>query len=373
MEIRVEKKIPRNLNRTPVLQQSAFWSAVKRKLGLAPEAFDIKIRASDLYATSDNQDILDDDVLILLQNIGDGYSIGYVPYGPTLNPSEENQGLFLEELSEALRPFLPRGCILLRYDLLWESPWAREDSCYDDNGIWRGPPSRPLQEIRMNFDTQKGNLRKAYTNILPSDTIFLNLKKNEKMLLQGMKPKTRYNIRLSQRKGVKVREADLDDLEIWYRLYQETCRRKGIYLHDLAYFRTVLETQVSADRSQADAVLLISEVDDTPLAAMFLAISGKRATYLYGASSSVKRQYMGTYALQWEAIRKARQRNCTDYDLFGISPRPEPSHPLYGLHRYKTGFGGKQFHRLGCWDYPLDSRNYNLHLSAEMTSQGYHL
>ena len=146
MEIRVEKKIPSNLNRTPVLQQTAFWSAVKRKLGLAPEAFNIKIRASDLYADSDSQHILVDDVLILLQNIGDGYSIGYVPYGPTIKPGESNRGIFLEELSETLRPHLPPGCILLRYDLLWESPWAREDSRYDENGNWTGPPARPLLE-----------------------------------------------------------------------------------------------------------------------------------------------------------------------------------------------------------------------------------
>ena len=170
-----------------------------------------------------------------------------------------------------------------------------------------------------------------------------------------------------------MRQADSADLDIWYQLYKETCQRKRIYLHDPEYFRTVLETHVGEDRSKADVELLIAEIDETPLAAMFLAISGKRATYLYGASSSSKRNYMGTYALQWEAIRRAQQRSCTEYDLFGVSPRPEPSHPLYGIHRYKIGFGGTLFHRLGCWDYPLDSRNYNLHLSAEMTSQGYHL
>jgi len=118
--------------------------------------------------------------------------------------------------------------------------------------------------------------------------------------------------------------------------------------------------------------LLIAEIDHTPLAAMFLAISGQRATYLYGASSSANRQYMANYALQWETILRAKQWGCTEYDLFGVSPRPEPSHPMYGLHRFKTGFGGSLFHHMGCWDYPLNFRNYNMFLTAEMTRQGYH-
>ena len=373
MEIQVKSKITKNIKPTPILQQTAFWSAVKRKLGIGAKAFDIKIRASDLISTPRRQNDVVDDVLILLQNIGDNYNIGYVPYGPTLKPPEEKQGIFLEELSEKLRPHLPHKCVLLRYDLLWESPWAGEDSCYDDNGHWTGPPARKIQEIRLNYDTQNWNLKKANTNILPSDTVFINLKKDENQLLNEMKPKTRYNIRLARRKGVRVRTADLDDLEVWYLLYQETCQRKRIYLHDMEYFRAVLGTDASTSRSPAEVELLIAEFDHTPLAAMFLAISDQRATYLYGASSSANRQYMATYALQWEAIRTAKQQGCTEYDLFGVSPYPEPFHPLYGLYRFKTGFGGKLFHRMGCWDYPLDIRHYNMYLSAEMTSQGYHL
>jgi lipid II:glycine glycyltransferase (peptidoglycan interpeptide bridge formation enzyme) len=106
---------------------------------------------------------------------------------------------------------------------------------------------------------------------------------------------------------------------------------------------------------------------------MFLAISGKRATYLYGASSSVHREMMGTYALQWNAIRKARETGCKEYDLFGISETPDPSHPMYGLYRFKTGFGGYKYHRQGCWDYPFNAEQYEIYRSVEMNSTGYHL
>lgn len=376
MRIQLDSKRTGNIARSSILQQTSFWARVKKKHGIESKAFDIKVKASDVQSGPDSQKYITDDVLILFPMINDEDRIGYIPYGPTIVPSPENQGSFLEELSESLRPYLPRQCVTLRYDLSWESLWAMDGDCYNDDGEWMGPPAKPTQEIRLNFDTKKWNLKKPNTNILPSDTLFIDLKRDETLLLQEMKPKTRYNIRLSHRKGVKVRIAGIRELETWYRLYQDTCARKGIYCENIEYFRTVLATGASGsagDGSQAEVELLIAEIDNIPLAAMFLVFTQRRATYLYGASSSMRRNLMATYALQWEAIRRAKNKGCSEYDMFGLSPRPDPTHPLYGLFRFKRGFGGRMFHRMGCWDYPLKSNNYQQFLSAEMNSTGYHL
>jgi lipid II:glycine glycyltransferase (peptidoglycan interpeptide bridge formation enzyme) len=256
---------------------------------------------------------------------------------------------------------------------LWESPWAKDESCFDCAGNWQGPPARESQEIRLNFETEKWNLKKANTNILPSDTLFIDLTRDEDQLLKEMKPKTRYNIGLAVRKGVVVRRADMRDLDVWYRLYKETCKRNAMFLHGPDYFRAVLRARMEDVRCPAEVELLIAESSGIPLAAMFLVLSGKRATYLYGASSSADRHLMPTYALQWEAIRKAKERGYTEYDMFGVSPNPDPSHPLYGLYRFKTGFGGQLFHRMGCWDYPLDHEAYDMYITSEMTAAGHHL
>jgi lipid II:glycine glycyltransferase (peptidoglycan interpeptide bridge formation enzyme) len=373
MKVQVKSKVIKNISKTSVFQQTAFWAKVKRKHGIPSKAFDLKVDASDLYTKSTRQSYILDDLLILFPSIDYDYKIAYVPHGPTVNPSEENQGIFLEELSESLRPYLPSKCLMLRYDLLWESPWAKEDFYFNNDGDWIGPPPKVNQEMRLNFDTQKWNLKKANTNILPSDTIFLDLKKDTNQLLKEMKPKTRYNINLSQRKGVRVRRTDINDLDIWYKLYQETCIRNRIYLQDIEYFQAVLATKTSDTKSPAEVELLIAEIDHTPLAAMFLVFSGQRATYLYGASSSIKRNYMPTYALQWDAIKRAKNRGCTEYDMFGVAPKPDHAHPLYGLYRFKKGFGGNLFHRMGCWDYPFNESSYKDYLTAEMKSQGYHL
>ena len=373
MQIQIDKKLTNNINRTSILQQSAFWAKVKRKHGVESKAFDIKVAADDIFNKPKSSSTVVDDILILLPNLDSEYKIGYVPYGPTLKPSEENQGIFLEELSESLRGYLPQECVMLRYDLLWESLWAKDDSNYKENGDWNGPPSKVNQEIRLNFNTNNWNLKKANTNILPSDTIFINLKKDLNQLQKEMKPKTRYNINLSFRKGIAVRKAELNELPVWYKLYEETCNRNGIFLHDIEYFQAVLSTKLNDVNSPATVELLIAELDTEPLAAMFIVYSNNRATYLYGASSSVKRNHMATYALQWEAIKKAKDKGCKEYDMFGIAAKPEPSHPLYGLYRFKKGFGGNIFHRMGCWDYPLNTELYQTYRSAEMTSQGYHL
>lgn len=372
MELKLETKGAKNIRKTPIVQQTAFWSEVKRKQGLDSTAFEIKLNASELYDESRHSVYAADDILIIFRGIGDDYSVGYVPYGPALDPGEENQGLFLEELSESLRPHLPAECVAMRYDLLWESFWAGDDMYYDDYGNWTGPPAKVNQEIRLNFETHNWNLKKTYTNILPSDTVFIDLRKSEHALMSDMAPKTRYNIRLSLRKGVRVRRAGPDEIGVWYELYRETCGRNRIVLNSREYFETVMGTQVRGS-SNAEVELLIAELNSVPLAAMILVYSGPRATYLYGASSSSSRNYMATYALQWEAIRSAKQRGSTEYDMFGVAPCPDPSHPLYGLYRFKTGFGGYLFHRMGCWDYPLDPDNYEMYLASEMNSAGFHL
>lgn len=358
---------------TPIVQQTAFWSEVKRRMGISSFACNFRVLASDIYKERKGENVITSDVLVVLRQIDSNHSIAYVPYGPELEPADEFHGIFLEELSECLRSYLPRECILIRYDLAWESYWARDEEAYTPEGIWLGPPARQLQELRFNFSTDNRNFRKTQSNILPSNTIFIDVKKDEASLLQSMKPKTRYNIGVSERSGVTVNVAARDNLDRWYALYTETARRNGFHLHNIEHFRAVLDSTAENTQSPAEVYLLMAEYEREPLAAMFLVITGNRATYLYGASSSNKRNLMATYALQWRAITLAKERGCTDYDMFGIAPNPDPDHPMYGLYRFKTGFGGEIYHGLGCWDYPLDTDVYSYFVAREMMTQGYHI
>lgn len=369
----VYKKEVEDLYKTPVVQQTSFWSLVKKKQGAEPIAVDFKSRASDLFAHVEFDRYIYSDFLIIVRHLSSSMSVAYVPYGPELEPDEQYQGGFLEELSECIRPYLPKTCILIRYDLSWESYWANDPSCYDENGIFQELPDVNLQNLRFNCNTINWNFQKAQFNILPSSTIYINLEDDLNTILMRMKPKTRYNIKLSQRKGVAVRSMGMESLGVWYELYKETAMRNGLFLNDISYFETVFSSRSCKGLSPADVHLLLAEYEGRPVAAMFLIITGKRGSYLYGASSSEHRNCMATYALQWEAIKMSKAKGCDEYDMFGVSPGPDITHPLYGLYKFKVGFGGRMHHGLGCWDYPLDQDKYNYFRSMEINGQGFHV
>ncbi|MFA7358499.1 MAG: peptidoglycan bridge formation glycyltransferase FemA/FemB family protein [Bacteroidales bacterium] len=356
---------------TPIVQQSSFWSSLKNNLGYKSLAIDFSSVKSSLYNKPSIKGNIISDLLVVLQQIDARHAIAHIPYGPELEPDEELQGEFLEELSECLRSFLPPSCFLIRYDLCWESYWAKDHANYDDKGLWMGEPQSTAQELRFNINTNNWNFQKASFNNLPSSTVFLDISKEPEALLSGMKAKTRYNIRLSQKKDLQIRSIGLENIEVWYELYRETTARNRLYLNNIEYFEAVLKAKTQ--QAQTTVQLLLAEWQGKALAALFLVISGNRGSYLYGASSSEHRKLMPTYALQWEAMMRSKKLGCTQYDMFGIAPSPDPSHPLYGLYKFKTGFGGRIYHSLGCWDYPLDQEKYTLFKASELRAQGYHL
>lgn len=371
MEIQIEPKQIIDAYSTPIVQQTSFWSKVKERLGLVSSAYEFKVRNRDIYEGVGGFSCTNADFILFFQYLNQEDYLAYVPYGPEVEPSENNQGAFLEELSEILKSYLPKNCIALRYDLNWESHWCKEED-FDEDGTWIGLPKSEFQEIKLNYGTCNRNLRKANTNILPANTIVLDLTQKESDLLQRMKPKTRYNIKLALRKGVEVRSMGIEGLKIWYDLYHETALRNGLFINDYLYFETMFASKMEGEDNEVKVQLLVAYYDGIPLSAMFLVLSSYRATYLYGASSSQMRNVMSTYALQWKAIQIAKANNCFEYDMFGIAPSPNSSHPMYGLYKFKQGFGGEIYHQLGCWDYPIEEDKYNYFSACEMNMQGYY-
>jgi len=373
MLLRVEPEDIRAIRENRIIQQTGFWARVKQKQGAEPFAFHCET-SSDLLDPDGREDhMVHNDLLVLVRHIDEQHTMAYVPYGPKEEPETENQGLFLEELSEVLRSHLSPDCIFIRYDLPWENQWSKEEDYFDSRGNWLGPPAPGFQELRVNFNTRKHNLVKSRSNVLPVNTFFLNLRQEDEELLGRMRPKTRYNIRLAFRKGVRVKSCGPECLDAWYSLYRETAMRNGIRLHDPEYFHTVFETESGCNDPSPDVRLLMAEYEAEYLAAMFLVFSRRRGTYLFGASSGRKRHLMATYALQWEAIRTTRSTGCMEYDMFGTAPNGDPSHPMHGLHRFKSGFGGRMFHRMGCWDYPLDRERYLVYTAQEWKNQSFHV
>jgi lipid II:glycine glycyltransferase (peptidoglycan interpeptide bridge formation enzyme) len=272
--------------------------------------------------------------------------LAYVPLGPDIDIVPEERAAFLAAVTRGMKPFLPRNLLCIRFD----PPWERSSA----------PP-------------KASSVRKSRTDIQPPDTVVLDLSLTEEEILSGMKQKWRYNIRLSEKKGVTVRRGSLEDMAIFYELYRETAVRDGIAIHDRTYYESLLKAsseQVSVEQQQSAhqaprISLYIAEFEETPLAAIITLFSRFEAVYLYGASSNSHRNLMPAYLLQWTAIQDAKAYGSRRYDFYGIPPTDDESHPMHGLYRFKTGFGGRIVHRVGSLDVPVGKLRYTVYILAE--------
>ncbi len=189
--------------------------------------------------------------------------------------------------------------------------------------------------------------------IQPPRTLIVDLSGSEQDILARMKQKTRYNIRLAMKKGVIVHESE--DLDLFYDMLQVTSRRDGFGIHNPLYYRCVFNLFRPGD----ECGLFVADYGGKPLAAIMVLVHGTRAWYFYGASTDEHREWMPTYLLQWEAMRWAKQRGCLTYDLWGVpdedleileSQFVKRSDGLWGVYRFKRGFGGQLRRSLGPWD-----------------------
>jgi lipid II:glycine glycyltransferase (peptidoglycan interpeptide bridge formation enzyme) len=325
---------------TDILFQTPYWAQVKSRLGLRPRAFDIATGGPG------------GDVLVLLKTLGDK-TVAIVPQGPEHTPEQEEYGIFIENFSLALARHLEPDVAFIRYDLPWASPFASE---LREGGRTAFPEAR-VREMRMNMGTQHWNIRKSFEDLTVASSLVVDIGGSEDVILEGMKPKTRYNIGLAQRKGVTVQTVGSENLPEFYTLYCQTAQRNSFKKCSYEHF-TALFQCLAASSDHSELVFLLARHGRDTLASAIVGISGKAANFLYGASANTKRNLMAPSLMHWTAMRHARDRGCTSYEMGAVSPSVNPSHRLYGLYRFKTGFGGRIEYRCGSWDYPLNQDAY---------------
>src|SRR5688572_5025434 len=231
------------------------------------------------------------------------------------------------------------------------SLWPRIDSvCKQKNAIFLKlePDLWEDQELDITTlskaDGWNAELITSPHNIQPPRTIVIDIKGSEAEILARMKQKTRYNIRLAEKKGVIVRT--WDDMESFHKMMLVTGDRDHFGIHSLEYYRCAYELFHPMDMCE----LLVAEYEGKPLAALMVFARGRRAWYFYGASTDEERNRMPAYLLQWEAMKWAKARGCEEYDLWGVPDEEEPTleanfekqqDGLWGVYRFKRGFGGQ--------------------------------
>ena len=256
---------------------------------------------------------------ILFRRLPLGFSIGYVPKGP------------LGTGWAQLWPEVDLLCRKLRTIFLKVEPdgWEPTDLSAEFKG-WS--PAASIQ---------------------PRRTICIDLSGSEEDILQRMKQKTRYNIHLAEKKEVVIQQST--DLVTFSKLMKETGVRDGFGVHSLAYYQQAYDSFYPLGK----CALFHAKYQDLPLAGLMVFRQGSRAWYVYGASGEQERNRMPAYLLQWEAMRWARNQGCTEYDLWGVPDEEEAtleeqfterSGGLWGVYRFKRGFGGQLMCSPGAWD-----------------------
>jgi len=192
------------------------------------------------------------------------------------------------------------------------------------------------------------------------NTMEIDLARSEKELLAAMHQKTRYNIRLAQKRGVTVRPGTLADLELLYAMYNETARRDRFIIRPVDYYRDAWGSFIAAGLAQP----LIAEAEGVPVGAIILFRFAGRAYYFYGMSRDLHRDRMPNHLLQWEAMRWARAQGCAVYDMWGAPDTLSESDPMWGVYRFKQGFGGRFVQHVGAWDYRASRLLYWLYATV---------
>lgn len=274
--------------------------------------------------------------------------IGYVPKGPVLDWTDMRAvDAVLDALQAQARA---RSCVLVKID-----PNVLEDS----------PEGASLLRKLRN----RGWLY-SHEQIQFKNTAISDLRLDGDALLDQMKSKARYNVRLAERRGITVRTGTAADLDAFHALYAETSARDGFLIRPAAYYRTTWQTflQAQADAGNpAGGALLLAEhtEENAPVAGVFLLKYGATTWYFYGASSERRRRDMPNHLLQWEALRWARAQGCTVYDWWGAPTNPEDAaDSMQGVWSFKQGMGATLQEHVGAWDYPVSMPLYRAYMRA---------
>jgi len=260
--------------------------------------------------------------------------------------------------------YIPKGPLGLEWNVLWSEV---DTVCKEkravflkvESDLWEG-------DLTPNWDGQPpSGFQLSPHEIQPPRTLIVDLQGTEDQILARMKQKTRYNIRLARRKGVVIRETC--DIDAFYQLMQITGERDAFGVHSRMYYQRVLDLF----EPHGYCKLFCAEFKEQPLAGLIVFAYGKRAWYFYGASSNDGRHLMPTYLLQWKAMQWAKEQGCTEYDLWGVPDEDmetleanflERREDLWGVYRFKRGFGGELRRAVQTWDRVYNPLLYKLYL-----------
>jgi len=281
---------------------------------------------------------------ISLKGIEFPLRIMYVPRGPLIR-NWEDIPLRTKVLSDLYEIGKQQNVVFIKMDPEVELGRGVPGEAGADEKLWAQNLIGELREDGWIPSTEQVQFR---------NTMTIDLQPELEQLLANMKQKTRYNVRLAERRGVTVRPGNLGDLDLLFNMYAETSLRDGFTIRNADYYLSLWRDFIAAGMAEP----LLAEVDGEPVAGVIIFRFGGRAWYMFGMSREAHREKMPNYLLQWEAIVRAKQEGCVSYDLWGAPDEFDKTDPLWGVFRFKAGLGAEVVRFIGAWDIPLNSLMY---------------
>jgi peptidoglycan pentaglycine glycine transferase (the first glycine) len=343
------------------LLQTWEWSRVKSNYGWQPLPFVWSgNQSADSFqqSASSGEPVAAAMVLkraVPIRGFAKKMSVLYIPKGPLM---DWNDTALRQRVLDDLQAFARRqGAIFVKLD--------------PDVALGTGIPGTETAVEYNGGQTLELELKRrgwkfSQDQIQFRNTVLIDLSPSEDELLAGMKQKTRYNVRLAQKKGVTVRAGTKEDLSKLYRMYAETSVRDSFLIREEGYYQTVWRTfdnsaAVAPSLSIPFHEALIAEVDGEPVGAVSMFYFAGQAIYLFGMSGEEHREKMPNYLLQWEAMRRAKALGCKVYNLWGAPNVFDKSDDLWGVFRFKEGLGGFVLRTIGAWDFTPNPLLYKMY------------
>lgn len=321
--------ILRGLPYAHVLQTWEWGEFKQQTTGWTPERFAYQDSSKGYRAAAS----------VLTRHIGP-FAVMYVPKGPALEYSDPALvEMVLDHLQKLAKK---RHVIWLKIDpdlpLGTGIPGAADHPEHPD------PDGQALKNL-----LERRGWRFSADQVQFRNTFIHDLSSSEDALLAGMNQSTRRKIRQAEKAGVVVREADLrnTDLQTLYDLYVMTGERQGFTTRPLDYYKTAWQAFGQAGLAYG----LLAEVENRAVAGLILFHFGRKVWYFYGMSSNQQRDAQPNYALQWAALRWAKSQGYALYDWWGAPNQFDESDPMWGVFRFKEGFGGQVVRHIGAWDF----------------------
>ena len=293
--------------------QSSLWGNFQKELG------------NKIWQIGVEEDSLETSALVIEKKLPFNLTYLYMPRGPIISNQAGNKDKVMKLLLKGVRDISIK--------------------------------TEKRQEVFFRFETlNKFDLENVclVKSVQPADTLLLDLNKTEDELLAEMHQKTRYNIRLAKKKGVKIEKIEdkAKAINIFSKLIKETSVRDKFTPHSDNYYQKILK---ALDKN---VCLWVAKYEDKILVANIIVNFGDTVIYLHGASSNEHRNLMAPHLLQWEQIKWAKENGFQIYDFWGIS---ETDPRWAGFTRFKKGFGGHEKNLPGTSDLVYNQRAYKIY------------